>query len=163
MKAHFQMFAAYNAWANARLYGAAGALSRTELDADLGAFFRSILGTLNHIMVADLIWLARLRAQRQPLFELDHVLHSDFAELSAARKVLDDDVIRVVDEAPAAVDDAIAYTRAGREERQGRAQALAHLFNHQTHHRGQVHAMLTRLGHAAPSLDLLYYQRATSQ
>lgn len=157
MKAHFRMLAGYNTWANARLYNACAALPEQAVSRDLGAYFGSILATLNHVMVADLIWLARLRGGAQPAFALDHILHEDLAELAAARRVLDADIARAVEETdPAAT---VTYARRGMEMAAPAAELLAHLFNHQTHHRGQVHAMLTRLGAEAPALDLVYYQR----
>ncbi|MEM7240354.1 MAG: DinB family protein [Pseudomonadota bacterium] len=164
MKAHFEMLAAYNAWANRRLYAAAQTLSDEEYRADLGAFFKSVDGTLNHLMVGDLLWLARFRGQTPPRVSLERKLHDDRAELAAARKVLDDDIIRFVDETPVeAFASEITYTAltlAG-EQRQRLDEAVSHFFNHQTHHRGQVHALLTRLTGTGPVLDLLYYQRET--
>ncbi|MEM9781975.1 MAG: DinB family protein [Pseudomonadota bacterium] len=160
MKAHFRMLAAYNAWANARLYAVAGTLTPEALNRDLGAFFGSILATLNHIMVADLIWAARLRDQPQPPFALDHVLHDDMGDLTAARRVLDADLQRLVEEI--APDETIRYTRRGAQITAVAGALMAHLFNHQTHHRGQVHAMLTRLGEDAPALDLIYFQRESA-
>ncbi|MEL6197811.1 MAG: DinB family protein [Pseudomonadota bacterium] len=160
MKAHFRMLAGYNAWANQRLYAAAAALPEGEVERDLGAFFGSILATLNHIMVADLIWLTRLRGQAPPPFALDHILHNDLAELAAARTVMDQDIARAVEEVePTAT---ITYPRRDAMMSAPAADLLAHLFNHHTHHRGQVHAMLTRLGAEAPALDLIYYQRSAA-
>ncbi|MEM9043759.1 MAG: DinB family protein [Pseudomonadota bacterium] len=165
MKAHFEMMAAYNAWANRRLYAAALNLSEDDFRANLGAFFGSVMGTLNHIMVADLIWLARFREQRQPPFGLDHILHEDGEELAAARKVLDDDIIGyVAGQSDQNLFDDFTYTMITTDQTvtQPRAPALTHFFNHQTHHRGQVHAMLTRVTKDAPALDLIYYQREAS-
>ncbi|MEM1298124.1 MAG: DinB family protein, partial [Pseudomonadota bacterium] len=71
MKAHFEMLAGYNAWANGRLYDAAFALSEDDYRRDLGAFFGSLHGTLNHLFVADVIWLARFRGQPNPPWKLD--------------------------------------------------------------------------------------------
>ncbi|MEM7671677.1 MAG: DinB family protein [Pseudomonadota bacterium] len=162
MKAHFRMMAAYNAWANRRLCDAALELPEAEYHLDLGAFFGSVHRTLNHIMVADLIWIARIRGQRNPPFGLDHILHDDLGELSAARKVLDDDILRLVeDQDTASLAGDFTYTTVtdNREVTQPLAPAMAHLFNNKTHHRGQVHALLTRLGGKAPSLDLIYFQR----
>ncbi|MCL5777879.1 DinB family protein [Limibaculum sp. FT325] len=139
MKAHFEMFAGYNAWADDRLYTAMAALTEDEARADLGAFFGSVHRTLNHIMVADLIWLARLRGQPNPPFALDHILHDDREELRAARRVLDADIIRCVAAfAEAELADAITYRPITLPEpvTGTRAAILAHVFNHQTHHRG---------------------------
>ncbi|MDP3898392.1 MAG: DinB family protein, partial [Mesorhizobium sp.] len=65
MKQHFRMFAAYNSWANARLYEAAGALRADEFERDTGAVFKSMCGTLNHILVADRIWMKRFTGEGQ--------------------------------------------------------------------------------------------------
>lgn len=162
MKAHFRELAAYNAWANTRLYGAATALPEGDWMRDLGAAFGGVGQTLNHIMVADLIWLSRFRGPASPPFALDHVLHDDPEELWAARRVLDRDVEAFVEglsEAAIAAEFTYRTVTDRREVTQPLGPALAHLFNHQTHHRGQAHAMLTRLTGAAPALDLIYFQR----
>ena len=88
MKAHFLMFAHYNAWANRRLYAAAGALADADRRRDAGAFFGSLHATLNHLLVTDVIWLARLRSIQGPPWGLDHIAHDDFADLTAAREAL---------------------------------------------------------------------------
>ena len=162
MKAHFEMLAGYNAWANERLYDAAFALPEEDYRRDLGAFFGSVHGTLNHIFVADVIWLARFRGQPNPPWTLDHVAHDDRAELRARREALDRDI------------QGYAYALSDHDLKrdfeyrtltkpqlvtQVMGDALAHFFNHQTHHRGQAHALLTRLTGNAPALDLLVFQR----
>jgi uncharacterized damage-inducible protein DinB len=162
MKAHFEMMAAYNAWANRRLHAAAEALPEADYRADLGAFFRSVHGTLNHLVVADRIWLARFRGEPPPGYRLDQIVHDDRAELARARRALDAEIIGFVTgltEARLAA--AFTYRLITRDEQvtQPMAPALAHFFNHQAHHRGQVHALLTRLTGEAPALDLLYFQR----
>lgn len=162
MKAHFEMMAAYNEWANRRLYAAAAELPEGDRDADLGAFFGSVTGTLNHLVVADLIWLARFEGVVPPRLTLDQRLYDDLGALEAARTDLDRRIARHV----AALTDhdlvrPFSYTNvAGEPFSQPRSGALAHFFNHQTHHRGQVHALLTRLTGRAPALDLIYFQRA---
>jgi len=163
MKAHFAGFARYNAWANRRLYEAAAGLSEAQLRADEGAFFGSLHATLNHLLVTDVIWMARIRGIQGPPWRLDHIAHEDFADLRAAREALDADIIEGVDalrESDISAGE-IAYTRVTSPEPivQPLAEALAHLFNHQTHHRGQCHMILTRLTGRAPELDLLFYQR----
>lgn len=162
MKPHFEMLAAYNAWANARLYEAAGELPEEDYRQDCGAAFGSLHGTLNHLMVGDLLWLARFRGQAQPPLGLDTILHEDRAELAAARGALDTDILGfVAGLTEAHLDAEFTYTMVTRPETvtQPLAPALAHFFNHQTHHRGQCHAMLTRLAGTAPALDLIYFQR----
>jgi len=162
MKAHFEMMAGYNAWANGRVYAAAAALSDDDYRRDRGAFFGSLHGTLNHLYVTDVIWLSRLRGQPNPPWALDHIAHAAFSDLHARRKRLDSDILCYVLGLDAdALDGEISYRRTAVPEpvTQPLTQTLAHLFNHQTHHRGQCHAMLTQLAGDAPSLDLLVYQR----
>jgi uncharacterized damage-inducible protein DinB len=162
MKAHFDMMAAYNAWANARLYDAAHALPDEEYRRDLGAAFKSIHGTLNHLVVTDVIWLSRFRDLPNPPWPLDHVPHDDPRELRARRDALDRDIIGFVGAlTDVRLEGEFEYMTVfnPRRFRQALAPALAHFFNHQTHHRGQCHAMLTRLTGHAPALDLIMFQR----
>lgn len=162
MKAHFEMMAAYNDWANARLYDAAHALPEEEYRRDLGGAFGSIHATLNHLIVADVIWLSRFRDVPGPEWSLDHIPHDDARELRARRQALDRDIIGYVgalDEERLAGEFEYMTLTDRRQMRQPLSPALAHLFNHQTHHRGQCHAMLTRLTGRAPALDLIYFQR----
>jgi uncharacterized damage-inducible protein DinB len=163
MKAHFGMMARYNAWANRRLYEAAAGLDDAARRRDEGAFFGSLHRTLNHVLVADVIWLARFRGQGGPAWSLDHVAHDDFDELRGGREALDADIEAYVDglsEADLAAGFSYARVSAPDERiTQPLAPALAHVFNHQTHHRGQCHMILTRLTGEAPPLDLIFFQR----
>lgn len=161
---HWRMFAAYNAWANRRLYAACAALAPEDLERDGGAFFVTISATLNHLLVTDRIWIARFLAEPAPPYALDTVLYADFQELTRARAAEDR---RIVDFVSGLGEDAAARPLVYRRQtspdeiRQTLAQALAHLFNHQTHHRGQTHAMLTQFAGslAGPPLDLAFFQR----
>ncbi len=162
MKAHFEMMAAYNDWANRRLYDAAAALSDTQYRSDCGAFFGSVHGTFNHLFVADVIWLARFRGDPNPPWALDSIAHDQFDSLRARRIALDHDIMGFVGSlTDARIDAEISYRTVSGAKNviQQLAPALSHFFNHQTHHRGQCHAMLTRLSGSAPALDLLFYQR----
>lgn len=148
--------AAYNAAANRRLYAACALIDDAARKLDRGAFFRSIHGTLNHLMVGDLIWLARLEGGNVPSTGLDAELHSGFEELARARQTLD----RRIEAFFAALDEPalrreIAYVNnEGQNFNDPLSLLLPHFFNHQTHHRGQVHALLTAAGVKAPVLDL---------
>lgn len=158
---HFQLLARYNAWANARLYDAVGALPPEDVARDLGGFFGSLLGTLNHNLVGDLIWLQRLTGEGEAPQRLDAILFDDLAKLRAARQQED---ARLLAYAAALTAGALAGALTYRNTRgeafsQPLAQVLAHIFNHQTHHRGQAHHMLSQLGAAPPSLDLIYFLR----
>ena len=166
MQRYFAMFAAYNRWANARLYDAAAALPDADYRADRGAFFGSLHRTLNHLLVTDRIWLHRMTGSGPQPTRLDEILFDDLAPLAEARRAEDDRIVAyVVGLDDAALAGTITYRTITKptDITQPLTPALAHLFNHQTHHRGQAHTLLTIAGgkDAAPSLDLLYFQRET--
>ncbi len=166
LKSQFTMFARYNAWANQRLYAAAAALSDAAYRANGGAFFGSVHGTLNHILVGDRIWMRRFTGEGPTYTDLDAVPCGDLATLRTEREAEDARISAWVDGLD---DERLAGTLSYRtivnpqEITQPLAPALAHFFNHQTHHRGQVHALLTGIGGraAAPSLDMIIFQRET--
>jgi uncharacterized damage-inducible protein DinB len=165
MKDHFAMFARYNAWANARLYDAAAALNDAQYRADRGAFFKSMHGTLNHLLAADRIWMRRFTGEGTAPDRLDAILYDDFKSLSSAREAEDQRAIAYIDRLDGTrLSAEIRYRRVSGPEEQAQplAEALAHWFNHQTHHRGQAHAILTGLAGHAPELDLLLFQRLAS-
>jgi uncharacterized damage-inducible protein DinB len=156
------MFAAYNAWANARIYEAASDLNKEEFGRDTGAFFKSMRGTLNHILVADRIWMKRFTGEGAAPASLDTILYIDFAKLRKARETEDKrifDWIGSLSEKAFAGRFTYMTVTDMRTVSQRLAPALAHLFNHQTHHRGQVHMILTALGRPSVQLDLIYFQR----
>lgn len=164
--AHYQMFGHYNAWANGRLYAAAARLDAGQYRADCGAFFKSVHGTLNHLLATDRIWMRRFTGEGDAPDRLDAILFETFEELRTAREAEDRRIISYVDGLDEArVAGTIRYTRVSSPEQfeQQLAPALAHWFNHQTHHRGQVHALLTGLTGGAPELDLLFYQRLAAK
>ncbi len=162
MQQHFAMMAAYNQWANALIYEACEALSEEQLNRPTGAFFSSMMGTLNHVLVADRVWMKRFTGQGDAPAKLDTILHSRLPDLRDARQVEDR---RIIDWIGALDDQAVAgrftYLTVTdmRTISQKLAPALAHFFNHQTHHRGQAHAILTMLGGPSLGLDLIYFQR----
>jgi len=162
VKQHFLMFAAYNAWANAQVYEAAGQLSSEEFTRDTGVFFGSLMGTLNHILVADRIWMKRFSGEGDAPTQLDTILHREFAALAAARQAEDRRISHWVEGlSDEALEGRFTYMTVTdiRTISQRLAPALAHIFNHQTHHRGQAHAALTALGKPSLTLDLIYFQR----
>jgi len=162
MKQHFTMFAAYNQWANRRVYEAAAALSQDDRERNLGVFFKSLLGTLNHILVADRIWMKRFTGGGEAPATLDTIVHRDFDKLRKARDVEDQRIVDwIADLTDEALNGRFTYITVTdmRTVSQRLAPALAHFFNHQTHHRGQVHAALTILETPSIELDLIYFQR----
>jgi len=158
------MLALYNCWANERLYGCAAQLTPEALAEDRGAFFGSLLGTLNHLLVTDRLWMSRLEGASPRGTRLNEVLHEDFRDLSAARRSQDQKIIAFVhDLSEERLAEPLDYaTTGGTPYSQPLHQVLAHLFNHQTHHRGQAHHLIgLALGREkAPVLDLLVYQRS---
>lgn len=164
MTARYTMFASYNRWANERLYEAAAKLSDADYRADRGVFFRSMHGTLNHILVADRIWMKRFSGEGDAPSRLDAILFEDFSALRAARRAED---ARIADYIGALTPEQLAgsfryqtITHPVTMEQQ-LSFALDHFFNHQTHHRGHAHGILSHfLGNdATPSLDLIVFQR----
>jgi len=162
MKQHFRMLAAYNRWANERLFAAAAELEDEEYRRDMRAYFSSLHGTLNHLLVTDRIWLYRFTGQGDAPKMLNAILFDQLETLHAARVKED---ARIIDWVVSLDNTDIAgrftYTTVSdmRTISQRLAPALAHLFNHQTHHRGQAHSILTALGKSAPSFDLIQFQR----
>ena len=153
---HFRMLSRYNRLANERLYAACAGLSDPERTKDRGAFFGSIHATLNHILVGDRIWMTRFEGGEAPSTNLDAILYEDFNGLRKAR-VCEDARIEAYTASLTTelVGGTIAYVNnEGREFRDPVAVLLTHLFNHQTHHRGQVTAMLARTEVAYPVLDM---------
>jgi len=158
MKSHFLLMARYNAWANARLYKMASDLPDELYRKDVGAYFRSLHGTLNHILTADRIWMRRLTGTGEHPDKLNAILFDDLASLRAARQAEDQRILGFVEGlAEADFEKTVEYqTLSGTLQKQVLGDILAHFFNHQTHHRGQSHAILTVLGVAEPEpLDLL--------
>jgi uncharacterized damage-inducible protein DinB len=164
MKTRYEMFAAYNRWANERIYDAAGNLPDADYRADRGAFFKSVHGTLNHMVVADRIWMSRFTGTDDAPSRLDAILYEDFSGLRAARMVEDERIIRWIaglSEDTLAAPFRYRTVTNPRTIEQPLAPALDHFFNHQTHHRGQLHGLLTAITGSAPSLDLILFQRET--
>ncbi|MEH2410561.1 DinB family protein [Nostoc sp.] len=153
---HFQMLSRYNSLANRRLYDVCSLLSDVELKQTRPAFFKSIYGTLNHIMIGDRIWMGRFTGEEMSSQGLDAILYDKFEELRAARILEDERITAFIDDLN---DDLlkgiITYTsNQGKIYNDPVNLLLAHFFNHQTHHRGQIHDMLTQTEIAPPSLDM---------
>lgn len=157
---HFRQFAQYNRWANRRLYKAAAELPEADYLKPRQSFFKSLHGTLNHILVADRIWLARFTGHpNHGIKSLDQILYADLIGLTVAREAEDAQLVAFTD----GLNDAdlrqmVTYTNmAGQSHTRRLDHLLPHIFNHQTHHRGQAHDQLSQTNVAPPPLDLLYY------
>jgi uncharacterized damage-inducible protein DinB len=157
--AYIRTMAAYNAEMNRRLYGAAARLSEAERRAPRGAFWGSIHGTLTHILWGDRQWMSRFDDWPKPdtpIKQSSQMIH-DFAELTAARAKADGDIIvwaHQVDDAWLDEDMVWFSGAANREMRAPKGLLVTHFFNHQTHHRGQAHALLTAAGQETGDTDL---------
>jgi uncharacterized damage-inducible protein DinB len=152
------MMAAYNRWANLRLYDTATALPDELYRKPIDVYFRSLHGTLNHILTADRIWMYRLEGKGEHPSRLNEIIHDDLASLRTARLAEDQRIVSFVDNLDDADFEKLWEFRTlnGTPQRKYVREILAHMFNHQTHHRGQAHAALTMLGVSEPApLDLL--------
>jgi len=161
--------ARYNQWVNQRLFEKVKLLPAAEIAKDRGAFFGSILGTLNHILVADMFWLRRFSSSRHcrdaltPIREmtmptsLRDILFDDIQALRTKREEMDAlilDFSQIWDDEILA--SPICYRNmAGEKHQQPLGSLLQHLFNHQTHHRGQVTTLLFQAGVAPEATDLI--------
>ncbi|MDH5540714.1 MAG: DinB family protein [Rhizobacter sp.] len=158
LKAQLATLARYNVWATQRLYGHADALGDDDYRRDVGLFFKSVHGTLNHLLVGEhQLWFRRFAEGLSPTVALNAEVEPDRAHLRQ----------RLIDGAAAwgpfiaKCDDTrlagtLNYTTTkGVAMSLPFAATLAHVFNHGTHHRGQISAALTAMGHACPELDLV--------
>ena len=162
MKPHFTSMAKYNSWANTRLYKMARGLPEESYRKNVGAFFGSLHGTLNHLLVGDRIWMRRFTGTGDHPTKLNAILFDDLPSLDLARREEDKRIIQFVDGlSDLEIGKNLEYsTLSGAPQRQPLQDLLAHFFNHQTHHRGQAHMILTVLGITEPEpLDLLIMLR----
>lgn len=144
---------------NERLYELCGQLSEQERKRDVGAFFKSIHGTLNHLLLADKVWIGRFRGTPFPITSLAQELHSDFSELRADRSETDKTIVEWAN-ATTTEDLAreLSYTSSvnPKPRRYPFWFAVTHFFNHQTHHRGQLTTLLSQLGVDPGVTDLIW-------
>lgn len=157
-----QAMARYNRWQNVSLCEAAATLPAAALTVDRGAFFGSILATFNHVLWADAHWLHRLAGTPAPGVRAKEALtrHADLADFGAARAAMDAAILAWAESEPGEglAADLVWRARDGGERRAPRWLAATHMFNHQTHHRGQIHAMLTAAGARPDDTDLILMQ-----
>jgi uncharacterized damage-inducible protein DinB len=146
---HAMTMAAYNRWMNEKLHALCAALGDEERKRDVGAFFKSIHGTLNHLLLADRLWLGRFNGKPFPVVSLDQELYADFGVLHQERVATDEMIERW---AASLSDDDLAgelvYTTLVNPQAKRLPMWLAtvHFFNHQTHHRGQLTTLLSQCG-----------------
>lgn len=154
--------ARYNRWMNDKLYAVAASLDDETRKRDCGAFFKSIHGTFNHLLLADRVWLGRFKGIQNPdgfmgpgIRTLDQELFSDFDDLRHERAATDEELAAwVATLTPERLAAPISFMRRGKLHESPLWWSVAHVFNHQTHHRGQVTTVFNQLGHDAGVTDL---------
>ena len=158
--AYVRRMARYNGWQNQNLYGCADGLSDAERRRERGAFFGSIHKTLSHLLWADQIWMSRFTDVQRPDVGIPESvsLYPDWDDLKQKRAAFDEIIIDWADnvDAAALAGDTTWYSGGfKRDLTRPTWQLVMHFFNHETHHRGQVHCMLTKAGVKAHVSDLL--------
>lgn len=146
--AHYTLMARYNRWMNEKLYAICADIPDAERKKDRGAFFKSIHGTLNHLLFGDTVWMGRFQNRNPPTRIIDE-MYADFGELRAAREVMDARIIEWTQTlSPVWLAAPFSFTsNVDYKTRTLPAWALvAQLFNHQTHHRGQLTTLLSQYG-----------------
>jgi uncharacterized damage-inducible protein DinB len=151
--------AAYNRWMNERLCALCAGLPDEERRRDRGAFFRSIHGTSNHLLLGDRIWLGRFLGEPFPFASLDQELYADFAELRAERERTDREIEAwAASLGPADFEGTLRFTSVVNPAPRSFPfwVAATHFFNHQTHHRGQLTTLLMQAGVDPGVTDLIW-------
>ncbi|MGE3065823.1 MAG: DinB family protein [Hyphomicrobiaceae bacterium] len=160
--AHMQTMARYNRWQNQSIYGAADRLPDAERRQDKGAFFKSIHGTLSHLLYGDMQWMSRFAGT--PEASVSSIAESpamvaDWDDLKSQRAAFDEVILRWTQGLDAGwlQGDLTWYSGSlGKDVARPKWLLVTHMFNHQTHHRGQVHCMLTQSGIAPGVTDLAF-------
>jgi uncharacterized damage-inducible protein DinB len=157
-----RVLARYNRWMNDKLFALAASSSDEARKRDAGAFFKSIHGTFNHLLLADRVWLARFKGVAAPegfmapgIRKLDQELYADFEELRRQRAFTDDELsVWISGLTPERLAEPLVYQRRGQRQESPLWWAVAHLFNHQTHHRGQITTLFMQQGRDPGVTDL---------
>ncbi len=161
-----QDLASYNSWMNKKIYSCAGQLSDDDRKRDRGAFFKSIHGVLNHILVGDKIWMGRFTGVPFSVQSLDQELYSEFTALLKDRVETDESISSFVASlTPEKLSGKLCYTSiVNPEPRQYELWfTISHFFNHQVHHRGQITTLLSQSGIDAGVTDLIFLPKATER
>lgn len=157
---HFKGQARYHVWATHRLLEAVARVSDDEYRRDVGLFFKSIHGTLNHLLVAEhLLWYARFARGASPVLALDAEIEPHRERLAQALNGGSANWSQLIDTWPVERFDSLLNYQSSQGKPQSLpfAATLAHVFNHATHHRGQITAALTAMGQPCPELDMVYF------
>ena len=153
---YYQLMAAYNQWMNRKLYGVCAGIPDGKRREDLGAFFKSIHGTLNHLLLADNIWMDRFTG-RPRRYRLGDEIHADFDKLRTAREEMDTMILEWVEELTEEwLNEPLQWVSGvdGKTRRILNRILVTHMFNHQTHHRGQLTTLIKQLGYEPGVTDI---------
>jgi len=153
---NFKLLANFNTWANSKIFSACKELDETEYKKNRKAFFLSIHGTLNHLLLVDKAYIARIEGKDHGLKSLDQILYKNLYDLEGVRIKEDK---RLVDLVNSLTEDSIHKKITYKGFETGNTtytinMILLTLFNHQTHHRGQIHNMLSQTSIEPPQLDI---------
>lgn len=164
MKQHLLTLAGYHHWAFETLYTALLPIGDQHYRNDCGLFFRSIHGTLNHLLLADRVWFGRFSGESYPVASLGQELEHDRARLEQA---LYADTPRwqhwIAEQSESRLNGVLSYSNlSGTTFQNPLTPVLLHVFNHATHHRGQISAGISSLGFEVPEMDLIMYLRRPS-
>ena len=159
-QAYFLKLARYNQWANQQLYDVLNTLDDSQLNQLQPNFFDSIIKTANHIWVGDTLWLGRIDGNQPAKYQLDSVVFYNIRNLTKARVQLDQEIIQYIEKLTEQdILGKVTYSRWGEMLQENLYDVLAHIFNHQTHHRGQLHSMVFAMTGQSLALDMIYFQR----
>lgn len=153
----YQTFARYNQWMNGKVYAVCAEIDDGERKRDRGAFFKSIHGTLNHLLFGDRAWMGRFTGKDYAIAPMGVDLYEDFADLRAARIAMDEDILAwsagLTEER---LSENLSWTSGVDGVTRSRPLWLlvSHMFNHETHHRGQLTTLLSQMGHDIGPTDL---------
>ena len=154
---NFQLLANFNTWANTKIFSSCKELDDTEYKKDRGAFFSSIHGTLNHLLVVDRAYISRIEEKEHGLKSLDQILYENLFQLEEARIKEDKHLVDLINSlSEESIHKEITYK--GFETGNTTYtinMILLTLFNHQTHHRGQIHNMLSQADIKPPQIDII--------
>lgn len=153
---YYQLMAAYNQWMNRKLYEVCAAIPDAQRREDRGAFFKSIHGTLNHLLFGDIAWMDRFEG-RPRRYAIGEEIHADFDHLRREREEMD---AHIIDWVERLTDDWLEQPLEwvsgvdGKTRRIPRRILVTHMFNHQTHHRGQLTTLIKQLGYEPGVTDI---------
>ena len=154
---YYQLMAQYNQWMDSKIYSACADIPDDLRKKDMGAFFKSIHSTLNHIYYGDMAWLERLRDNTFTPRQIGTDLYDNFNELREAQEKMDEEIISWADSlTPERLNQTFDYTsNVQKFNRKLPIWVLAtHMFNHQTHHRGQITTLMKQLGYEPGITDI---------